>query len=113
MNIALGSLIKSTTTILSGVQPSSAIPTAGLSLVGITMPAAFTGTTLTFESSDTAGGAYQPIVGQDGNAISYTVAQGKYVAIDPKPFAGVLFLKIVSGSAEGADRSLNCAFKGI
>lgn len=99
-------------TILSGQQESSVIQCGGFVLCGVKIPAAFTGTTLTFEMCDTVGGTYVPVNGVDGSAISYTVAQGNYYAIDPKDFQGINFLKIKSGSAEGADRALVVSMKG-
>lgn len=98
-------------TIASSAQESSAIACGGMALVGIYLPAAFTGTALTFEACTTVGGTYQPVFNSAG-AVSYTVAQGNYYAIDPKDFQGIQFLKIKSGTAEGAARTLNCVLKG-
>lgn len=112
MQVALGSLIQTNAAIANGQQESGAIPTAGLSLCGVLLPAAFTGTALTFEACATVGGTYVPVYNAAG-AVSYTVAQARYIAIDPKDFQGILFLKIKSGSAEGAARTLVCSMKGI
>jgi len=103
-----------TVTIANGQQSSSVIALDGFALVGIYLPAAFTGTALTFEACDTAAGTFLPVkAGTGGSALSYTVAQGTFVAIDPKDFQGIAFLKIKSGSAEGAARTLKCALKGL
>lgn len=100
--------------IANGQQESSAIDCGGFTLCGIILPAAFTGTALTFETCDTIGGTYLPIKSTtSGSALSYTVAQGTYAAIDPKDFQGVRFLKIKSGSAEAAARTLICSLKGF
>lgn len=99
-------------TIANGQTVSALITTGGFSLCGILLPAAFTGTTLTFLVCNTAGGTFQPLYNSAG-AVSYTVAASRYIAIDPKDFAGVAFLKIVSGSAEGALRTLVCSMKGL
>jgi hypothetical protein len=100
--------------ILNTAQESAAINLAGLSLVGIILPAAFTGTALTFEVSDSLAGTYVVLKSStSGTSLSYTVAQGTYAAIDPKDFYGVQFLKIKSGSAEGADRTLLLSLKGF
>lgn len=98
--------------IANGQQESAVVSTGGLALVGIKVPAAFTGTALTFEMCDTVGGTFVPVKNSAG-AVSYTVAQGNYYAIDPKDFQGILFLKIKSGSSEGADRTLVCSMKGF
>lgn len=91
-----------------------AIPLNGFSLVGITTPATFTGTALTFLVSNALAGTYVPLkTTTSGTALSYTVTTSSYYAIDPKDFAGVAFLKIVSGSTEGAARTLICSIKGF
>lgn len=92
---------------------SVAIPTRGFALVGVQLPAAFTGTTLTFQVSFD-GTTYQPVyVTTTGTALSYTVAQGHYVAVDPTPFQGATYIKLVSGSSEAAARSFSIALKGF
>ena len=112
MDISLGQVVYTTVAIANGQQESAVIPTGGLSLCGIQLPDTMTGTALTFESATTLTGTYQPIYNSAGQ-VSYTVAGGRYIAIDPKDFYGVQFLKIKSGSAEGAARSLVCSMKGI
>ncbi len=100
--------------IANGAQLSAAINTGGLALCGIILPAAFTGTTITFEVSDALAGTYVPLKSTtSGSALSYTVAQATYCAIDPKDFQGVQFLKIKSGSAEGGARTLKLSLKGL
>ena len=93
---------------------SAAIDCGGFTLVGIKIPAAFTGIALTFTMCDTIDGTYVPVkVTTSGTALSYTVAPGGYYAIDPKDFYGIRYLKIVSGSSEAAERTLVCSLKGI
>lgn len=106
-------LVIAAATIANGVTTSAAIPTTGLSLVGVQLPAAFTGTTLTFQGS-VDGTTYQPVYSTtSGTALSYTVAQGHYVAVDPIPFYGLAYIKLVSGSSEGGARSFSVALKGL
>lgn len=99
-------------TIANGQQSSSVVKTAGTCPVGIQIPAAFTGTSITFEVCDTLGGTYLPLYNSAGQ-VSYTVAVSRYVAIDPKDFQGVAFFKVKSGSAEGGARSLIISLKGL
>lgn len=114
MQVALGSVVYNNVAIANAAQESSAIQTNGLSLCGILMPAAFTGTALTFEACDTVGGTYLPVYAAAGaSVLSYTVAASRYIVIDPRDFQGVQFLKIKSGSAEGGARTLICSLKGI
>lgn len=107
-------LLTSPVVIANGQQESGAQDCGGLSLCGILIPAAFTGTAITFEMAATLTGTYVPVKSTiSGTALSYTVAQGAYYAIDPKDFSGVQFLKIKSGSAEGAARTLILSLKGF
>lgn len=106
-------LVVAAATIANGQTVSAAIPTTGLSLVGIQLPAAFTGTTITFQGS-VDGTTYQVVKSTtSGTSLSYTVAQGTYVAVDPTPFYGLQFIKLVSGSAEGGARTFSVALKGL
>lgn len=98
----------------SASPTSAAVPLKGFVPAGIYMPAAFTGTTLTFTACDTVGGTYVAVKSTtSGTALSYTVAQGTYVALDPKDFQGINFLKIISGSTEAGLRTLKLALKGL
>jgi hypothetical protein len=102
------------TTIASSAQASAAVNTLGMALCGIILPATFTGTTITFQACDTIDGTFVDVKSTtSGSALSYTVAQGTYVAIDPKDFQGIQFLKIKSGSTEGGSRALLLALKGF
>lgn len=102
-----------TATIANGQTTSGAIQLGGMCLCGILLPAAFTGTALTFLASPD-GVTYKALkAGTGGSALSYTVAQDTFAAIDPKDFQGVNFLKIVSGSAEAGARTLKLAVKGL
>lgn len=91
---------------------SAAIAMNGFDLVGIEFPTTFTGTTVTFEMSSAIDGTYVPVYNSSGQ-VSYTIAQARYYAIDPKDLQGVQFLKIKSGSTEGAARTLLLSLKGL
>ena len=105
------SLIQGQTTIAASGTTSAAINMNGLSLVGIFIPAAFTGTTLTFTGSPDAA-TYYPVKNSSG-AVSYTVTTSEYIAINPQDFYGLQYIKIVSGSTEGSARTLTYSLKGI
>lgn len=106
-------LVIAAASIANGQTVSAAIPTKGLTLVGIQLPAAFTGTAMTFQGS-VDGTTYQAVYSTtSGTALSYTVAQAHYVAIDPVPFYGLAFIKLVSGSSEGGARSFSVTLKGL
>lgn len=98
-----------TATIASGETKSGSIDLHETAQAGFILPAAFTGTAITFEvSADNV--TFAPLEGSDGNPVSLTVSQGNAYAfpISTFPFA---FAKIVSGSAEGADRSITICRK--
>ena len=106
-------VVATTATIAISTTTSAAIQMQGLSLVGIQLPAAFTGTALTFQVS-VDGVTYQPLyTSTSGTALSYTVAAGHYVAINPQDFYGANYIKIISGSSEAAARTLSVILKGL
>jgi|TARA_E500000318_G_C3567554_1_gene216352 hypothetical protein len=90
---------------------STAVDTDGLLLSGIIFPAAMTGTAITFQVASTnTGGTFKALKETDGTDVTYTVTADSHVRIDPSGWAGVGAIKIVSGSAEAADRVINLVF---
>lgn len=109
------SLIKTdlVATILSGQTASDAIDLSGCELVGLIMPAAFTGTSIKILSSPTLGGTYQNIY-PSGADYSMTVAASKNIPVENLAImAGWRFIKLVSSGAEGADRSITLAVRPV
>lgn len=108
----VGYTISKTVTLPAGTK-TAALDLGGFTLVGIQL-GAFTGTALTFEVSSAIDGTFVPVKSTtSGTALSYTVAQNTYAALDPKDFYGLNFIKIVSGSTEGSDRTLILTLKGF
>lgn len=95
-----------TATIASSATTSAAVDLGGTTLVGIQLPAAFTGTSLSFQAATSLAGTYQAVIDASGATLSKTVAQGKFLTLDPAEFAGIQFIKIVSASTEGSARDL-------
>lgn len=86
----------------------------GSTLVGIQLPAGILSTALTFQSGNSSGGTYTQLTKQDGTAVTYVIAASKSVAIDPKDFYGVNFLKLVFGTSEtGGPLTIICSLKGF
>jgi hypothetical protein len=120
MVVPSGTLVLATATIPDGETTTDTIgsmnQTPGqeiqMSLCGIQIPASFTGTSLSFLAATSLSGPFQPVYNKSGQ-VTYTVAAGRYVAIDPSDFYGVVFLQIVSNASEGASRALICSMKGI
>ncbi len=105
-------------TIANGQSLSDAVEIGTNALGGIYMPAAFTGTVLTFQVALTLAGTYQNLYDDSGTEVSATVAAGRGVSLD---FAALKigqwrFLKIRSGTsaaptAEGGERAIYFATK--
>lgn len=95
-----------TAVIAASGTASSEIPANGLLITGIFFPPAFTGTSVTFEAAVRSGGPFYAMVDGAGSSLSRTISAGAYLPLDPALFAGVNFLRVVSGSAEGATRHL-------
>jgi hypothetical protein len=99
-----------TATILSGGSTSTSVDFMHASFGGLAIPAAFTGTSMTFTVCGTIGGTYQALNDKYGTAVSMVVAQGKSYPL-PMELAGWPYFKIVSGSSEGADRIITIVRK--
>ena len=94
-----------TVTIANGEADSDAINLQGATVVGIQMPAAFTGATVAVLESQTIGGTYRPI-NLLGESTTYTATVNTTIAIPPANTSCAQFVKIRSASNEGGARSL-------
>lgn len=91
------------------VSAEAAVPD-GYDLVGIHAPAC-TGTALTFTAAKAAGGTHGVVANSANSAISLTISgTAHYIALDPLLFQGLQFIKLVSGSAEAANRTFTLVF---
>lgn len=94
-----------TAVIAASGTTSGEINLDGVTLLGLHIPTGFTGTTLTFSIADKDDN-YRTL-SVDGSDYSLTVAANKYCPIkNPEYFVGVKKLKLVSGSTEGAERTI-------
>jgi len=94
-------------TIASGQTVSDAVDLRGLDMLAFILPAAFTGTTIQFQMSPTAiDGTYYPCYNIADAVMEATVTQGRAYFIEPQDLAGIRFIKLVSGSAEAAERTI-------
>lgn len=100
-------------TISNGQTKSNVIDLRGMTLCGLYMPAAFTGVAISFEAATAAAGSYIPVEDGLGAAVSLVVSPGKYVRVDPALYAGIQFLKIVSGATELGDRQVDLGLRQI
>lgn len=92
-------------TIANGATTSDAFEASSCVAFGLQMPAAFTGTTLTFTVSADKGTTYQALYDEFNVAVSMTVAASRSYDL-PATLASWTHFKIVSGSSEGAARTL-------
>lgn len=99
-----------TATIANGGTASAAVELGASAVLAIEMPAAFTGTTLSIHGCSTSGGTFAALKDAAGTANSFVVAANDRIWVDPRLTAGWSWVKVVSGSAEGAERivSLLC-----
>ena len=99
-------------TIASGQTVSNAVNCLGTVLVGIQTPAALTGTSLTFQVSD-AGVTFFDYYNAAGNQVTVAMSVDKRIGLLPADFAGIQYIKLVSSSAEGAERKFTLIFRGM
>lgn len=100
-------------TIANGGTVSDAFEASSCAAFGLQLPATFTGTSITFQVSADRGTTYQALyeydtVTDDGSATRVTtraVVQGRSYDL-PAALTAWTHFKIVSGSAEGAARTL-------
>lgn len=99
--------------IASGQTVSGEVDLRGQLLIGIQYPAAFTGATVTFQTAEkplAEGGFYSSTTSYSTGtgaavAISLTAGASTTVFLNAEPF-GNCMVRVVSASAEGADRDL-------
>lgn len=93
---------------------TQAIDMAGYGLIGIEMPAAFTGTLLQFQTTsrektpETPVGTYQPLYDSDDARVEMTVAASRNYSLVVDDLVGVLpwpYIRLEAGSVQGADRT--------
>lgn len=100
-------------TIASGQTTSSAADLGGYQLVGIQTPAALTSTAITFTAATGAAGTYTAVYDYAGTQYTLTVSTSRWVYLEPVVFAGMRYIKLVGGSSEGADRTINLIVRAV
>lgn len=95
--------------IANGETVGEAVDLRGLRVLGIHFPADLTGSTLTWQASPTENGVYQAAYHLSTLAATATVitsaAADIYLELPDGKRPANCFLKLVSGSAEGAERT--------
>lgn len=91
----------------SGEVSCELVTSGGYQLHAIEFPAAMTGTAVTFTASRSSGGTFGSVRNVGGSAAySITVTASAIVPVDWQVFSTLPYVKLVSGSAEGADRTI-------
>lgn len=95
-----------TVTIPASGTTSPAIDVGEFLVAGIVCPAALTSLAFTFQGAVSEDGPYRTLTNSSGTDLTVTVAPSDHVCIEPQTLAGTVWLKIVGGSAEAADREI-------
>lgn len=86
---------------------SAAIHIGDSAVLGIEMPATFSGNTLAIHAASSSGGTFSAIE-LDGFTNPITgIAANDRISLDPLVTAGWPWIKLVSGSSEAAGRTVN------
>lgn len=99
-------------TIETGQTESGALDCRGGTLCGVYIPSGFTGTSFTIFAAPDAANFVQVKDGS-GADLTFNCGPDEFVPIDPASTAGMKDIKIVSGSAEAAERTLVLAVRRI
>ncbi len=103
-----------TATIANGQTTSAEIDLAGTTLCGLIIPSAMTGTAISIQMSDTSSGTFVAVQDGNGNDLSLAIAVNKFIPINNLAVsAGLRFIKIVSGSSEGAQRVIKLVTRAV
>lgn len=101
-----------TATIANGGTLSDAVDLGASTVCGLILPAAFTGTGLSFQVS-ADGVTYVALYDSSNTAESMTVTQGRAYSVNPSVFAGWQYAKVVSNAAEGASRAVTLVVRPV
>lgn len=93
-------------TIADGETTSGAINLKGKKMVGLELPASFTGASVSFTQCRSEGGTYTPIYDSDGVLYAPVATDSAYVALDPGIMCGPAFVKVVSASSESGAKTI-------
>jgi len=96
----------------NGASESSAIACYGRILNSIEMPSAITGTLLSLKVSYD-GTTYKDYYNSEGDKIVITPIADTILGLLPADMSGFLFFKLISNSAEAAERTFKIGMRGL
>ncbi len=105
-------LFQDTVTITAGATVSNSINLQGRVLIGMNLPAAISGSSMTFQSSNDNVN-FNALYNNENSAISVAYTQGRNYTISPDYVAGVKFLKLVSNNSQAASRAITVITRKI
>jgi hypothetical protein len=100
---------------LSGTVSDAVALEGSMVPVGILTPAALTGTAMTFQGS-LDGVTYRAVNNVGGSALTITVAAAKAIGFDAGTATCLMawkYIKLVSGSAEAAERAITVVLRPV
>jgi hypothetical protein len=92
-------------TVSVGQTISNLVDLKGETVIGVYVPAGFSGTVISFQASPD-GTNFFTVNDETGVALSVTVVAGTFVKIDPSYLAGIRYLKLVSGTIQASADSV-------
>lgn len=100
-------------TIATSSSASNTIDCSKYQLLGIFIPSALSGTSLTFTASF-ENSTFVPVLETNGGSI-YTipVVLDRYVPLNPVIFAAIQYVRIISNAAEAANREFKCVLRPV
>jgi hypothetical protein len=101
--------VETSVVIANGATTSGAFNKGHANIIGLVMPAAFTGATISFMVSTTLAGTYQVLRDVNDVVVSVPVTQGTSKTLNGDTMTALApwqFIKIVSSGAEGGDRTI-------
>ena len=103
-----------TVRIPNGETDSDAFSIESYKVFALEMPAAFTGTAMTFKGAHSKDGTYVAVYDEAGAQVSITVGTSRIIGLDAAALeiAAIEWLKLVSGSSEGSARDIVVHRKG-
>lgn len=107
--MSLGRTTETATIPNAGTTSATVTVPLNKSLLGFRLPAALTGTSVSFKMGIAANDTLVPVY-TSGTLYSLTVAPDRFLYVDPQVFRGCSYLQVVSGSAEGASRDITLVF---
>ena len=99
--------------IANGGTVSAEVDLIGTSVCGMVLPAAFSGTSVTFQTAIALGGTYQPLYDSTNTQVSIPVTQARNYSLNPATFAAWRYIRVVSSTAEGAERTVTLVCRQV